>query len=234
MAITLFNPTKDKLSATYGGVTIHIPPFPDEGHMVRVDDNKGNHILNQLGPRGLTSLNYGDEGDAKANKAKDGRKRNHDFKRTQIGRYNRDNEGRKARQLEYVNPPDFIEEWAKELGVGIIAPYEVQDIKNEEISKMKAEAEVRDKQNAELQKQVAELMEMVKKVLPALETKEDKEKAEIDEIKAEIKKMNRNILKSWVEKLGHEEYSKYPIEIQEFIRERWEGFFDKEEAAFPL
>jgi len=97
MAITLFNPTDDDFKAQYGGVTFVIPKVPEDGHMVRVEDNKGNHILNQLGPRGLTSLDYGDEEEVKKKKAEDGRRRNIEFKRNQIVRYNRDNEARKAR-----------------------------------------------------------------------------------------------------------------------------------------
>lgn len=238
MAITLFNPTKDEFQATYGGVTFVIPPFSKDGHMIRVDDNKGNHILNQLGPRGLTSLEYGDEGEVKKKKADDGRRRNLDFKRTQIARYNRDNEARKSRQLAYVTPPKHINDWAEELGIGLITPYEIQDIKNEEISRLRADSEKRDQENLELRKQVAELMDAIKDLLPKKEKSadeliKDKYAEEIESMQGQIKRMNRNQFRPWVEELQQQKYGSYPLEIQQFIRDRWEGFFGKDEAAFP-
>lgn len=231
MAMTLFNPTKEDFTTQYGGTTFIIPAYPKEGHMVRVDDNKGNFILNQLGPRGLTSLDYGDEGDAKKRKAEDGIRRNIEFKRMQIARYNRDNEARKARHLEYVSPPSFITEWSKELGVGLIAPYEVSDVKNEEIAKLREETAKKDSQIDKLTNQVQELLQLVQKSIPVLQ--KAKEETEDEKAKFDIKKLNRNQLKSFVEDIGQQGYGSYSIEIQNFIRERWEGFFNKEEAAFP-
>ena len=134
MAIVLWNPTKDELEGVYAGLTIRFAPDGESGCKVKVDDAKGRHLLNELGPRGLTSLEYGDEGKTEAKKGEDGRKRSKEFKLKQIARYNPDNEARKARQLEYVDPPKIIKEWSKDLGVKLEAPYELPDIKNMEIS----------------------------------------------------------------------------------------------------
>jgi len=238
MAIVLFNPTNENFEATYGGQTFRIPRFPEDGHLVRVDDNKGNHILNQLGPRGLTSLDYGDEGEIKERKAKDGIKRNRDFKAKQISRYNQDNEQRKSTQRVYVDPPAFIKEYAKELGIGLLAPYEIADVKNEEISELKKEAEKRDSENRELREQVRGLMETVQKLLGEIEKTPEEKKADeqqkiIDEMIAKYKGMNRNIFRPTVEGLGAEGFGKLPIEVQTFISQRWGGFFNIEEAPFP-
>lgn len=232
MAITLFNPTNEDFRAQYGGSTFIIPKYPEEGHMVRVDDNKANHILNQFGPRGLSSLDYGDEGKIKEKKAVDGRRRNLEFKRMQIARYNRDNEARKARHLEYVNPPDHIVEYSKELGVGLIAPYEVSDIKNEEIAQLRKENERRNKENDDLRKQIADLIKLVQEnVVP--KTDEETETELIKKTIKKIKDMNRQKFEPWVKRLGHEKYASYPIAVQVYILEKWEGFFDKKEKAFP-
>ncbi|HUS89593.1 MAG TPA: hypothetical protein VMW91_09550 [Desulfosporosinus sp.] len=232
MAITLFNPTNEDFDAQYGGSNFVIPAYPKDGHMVRVDDNKANHVLNQFGPRGLTSLDYGDEGEVKKKKAEDGIRRNLEFKKIQISRYNRDNEARKARQLEYVDPPKHIKDYAKEVGVGLIQPYEIADIKNEEISQLRKDVEKRDKQNDALQKQIAELMALVKKkVIP--KTDEESEIELIESVTSEVKMMNRQTFRPWAEKLGQETYGNYPIEAQMYILEKWEGFFNKEEAPFP-
>lgn len=238
MAVVLFNPTNENMEATYGGQTFRIPKFPQDGHLIRVDDNKGNHILNQLGPRGLTSLDYGDEGDIKEKKAKDGIKRNRDFKLKQVMRYNQDNEQRKATQRIYVDPPAFIKEYAKELGVGLLAPYEVADVKNEEIAELKKQAEKRDIENTELRNQVKDLMETVKELLGKVGKTSDEKEAEakqqfIDETIAEYKRMNRNVFRPKVENLGAQEFAALPLEVQTFVSQRWGGFFEKEEAPFP-
>lgn len=234
MAITLFNPTDDDFKATYGGTTFTIPKCGQDGHMVRVDDAKGNHLLNQLGPRGLTSLDYGDSEEVKEKKAKDGKRRNYEFKRTQVARYNRDNEARKARQLEYVEPPDFIKEWSKDLGVGLVAPYEVADIKNEEIAQLREENKNRSKENDELRKQLSKLMDRFDSLMDKTvqENEETEDQKKIDTTISVIKKMNRQSFGPWVTDLKQQKYGAYPMEVQEFIREKWEGFFG-DEKAFP-
>jgi len=233
MAITLFNPTDDDFEATYGGVTFIISKCGEEGHMVRVEDSKGNHLLNQLGPRGLTSLDYGDDEETKKRKADDGKRRSYEFKRTQIGRYNRDNEARKARQLEYVEPPKQIKEWSKDLGVKLVAPYEVEDIKNEEISQLRSENKQRTKQVDVLTDQVKELMETIKQLLPDNEEVKTEQEIDFELTMDSIKRMNRQTFKPWVEELKQTKYGAYPVEVQDYIREKWAGFFDVEEQAFP-
>lgn len=241
MAITLFNPTNEDFEAIYGGVKFTIPAFPKEGHMVRVEDAKGNHILNQLGPRGLTSLDYGDEGAVKKQKAEDSVKRNLEFKKKQVIRYNQDNEARKATQRVYIDPPEQIREYAKELGIGLLAPYELQDIKNEEIAALKKDKEERERENIELRDQIRELMNTVTGLVGKIEVLEKSPKqiedeklaAEIEDQIRSFKGMNRMIFRPTVENLGVENYKELPIQVQQFLIERWGGFFEKEEAPFP-
>jgi len=235
MTTTLFNPTNEDFFAQYGGSNFTIPKYPEEGHMMRVDDNKANHVLNQFGPRGLTFLDFGDDSDdgaIKKKKAKEGRRRNLEFKRKQIATYNRDNEARKARHLEYIDPPEQIQEYAKEIGVKLEAPYEVADVKNEEIAQLRKDKEEGDKRFNDLQKQMAEFLTLAKKgIIP--KTADEKEAEAIETVKAEIKPMNRQTFEPWVKKLGQEGYGAYPIEVQVEILNKWAGFFDKKEKAFP-
>ena len=142
MSIIVFNPTNEDLTACYSGANVTIPKFPEKGHKVKLEDAKAKHLLNNLGPRGLTFLEYDDatdDGSKERRKAEDGRKRNLAFKRKQVATYNQNNESRKAQQLGYIDIPDHIEAYAQELGEGLIAPYQVADIKNEEIAKLKEE-----------------------------------------------------------------------------------------------
>jgi hypothetical protein len=45
--------------------------------------------------------------------------------------------------------------------------------------------------------------------------------------------MDRAAFKTWILEIKQQEYGEYPVEIQDFIREKWEGHFNKDEEAFP-
>lgn len=231
MAIVLFNPTDEELRAQYGGLDVKIAPFGEDGHQLRVDDQKARHILNILGPRGLTTLEFGDDsndGEIKNQKAADGCRRAKEFKQKQVRTYNRDNESRKQQHLQYVEPPEQIKQWAKDLGIVLIQPYELPDVDMEEISTLR-------KSNKELMiqlktqgKQFSEVMNMLEQK-GLLETKEDPH----EELKETYNHMNREQFVSWVENLTFDKFSLYPIEVQKDIMTKWEGFWDKKEKPFP-
>lgn len=223
MSQVLFNPTDDELKAQYGGITVTIPKFGEKGHIVKFEDAKARHLLNQLSPRGLTSLEYGDTDKIKEQKAKDGRRRSLEFKRKQVANFNRENEERKAQHRAYNTPPDHIVEMAKEIGVGLIEPYVVQDVKNEEISKLREETKEKDKKIDALMEQVSKLLEL------------HSAKQGIDDVAEQIahyKSMNRHTLKARVLEMTQEGYTKLHIDVQSFLRTRWEEIFDKGED-FP-
>jgi hypothetical protein len=204
-----------------------------------VDDAKGRHILNQLGPRGLTSLEYGDDSDdgkIKKQKGEAGRRRNREFKLKQIERYNQDNEARKAQHQAYVKPPEHIEAYASELGVGLIAPYQVQDSKNEEIAELRSELKKRDSEFASLTAQFAEFMKAFKEGKTPQTQEEiaaEATEAERVELYKEYKMLKWTEFKQWV--LKHdtsERYLKFPVDIQEDIRSKWGKLADEGEL-FP-
>lgn len=232
MAIVLFNPTDDELRAQYAGVDVVVTPFGQEGHKVRVDDQKARHILNILGPRGLTSLDYGDEGETEERKARDGRRRSIDFKKAQIRRYNRDNESRRNRNQEYVEPPDFIKEWAKDLGLSLMMPYELPDVNMEEISTLRSEKKELMKLVEKQSAQLTEVMNVLHQK-GIVSSEEEKIDEEIQELSKEYKMMNRQQFEPWVNGLGFETFSEFPLAIQTDILTKWEGFFDPEEKPFP-
>lgn len=228
MAIVLFNPTNEELRAQYGGIDVVVAPRGEDGDMLRVDDQKARHVLNILGPRGLTSLEFGDEGDVLEQKANDGIKRAEEFKQRQVRAYNRDNEARKMRTLEYVEPPEQIKQWAKDLGVVLLQPYELPSVDLEETATLR-------KANKELMAQLKtqaghmeEIMSMLKQK-GLLEPKEDPHK----ELKAKYNHMDRQQFEPWVESLAFDKFSQYPVEIQKDIMTKWEGFWNKEEKPFP-
>jgi len=241
MAITLFNPTNEDLTGCKGGKNFTIPKYPERGHKVTVDDAKAKHLLNVLGPRGLTSLEYGDELDDGKNekrKAEDGRNRNLSFKRKQVIRYNQENEARKAQQLGYINPPDHIEEYAKELGTGLIQPYAVQDVKNEEISGLK-------ETNAELMKQLLDQGKKMEGMFNLLRDKgmlmndEETQEHELEQFREKYIRMKPTEFGPFIWNLGAVAFQELSIPIQQDLRAKWARFFedgetDKKKEPFPF
>lgn len=239
MGIILYNPTNEELKGMSGGIDLILPPEPEKGHMVKVDDAKGRHILNQLGPRGLTSLEYGDDSDGgkiKLQKAEAGRRRNREFKMKQIERYNQDNEARKAQHQAYVKPPPHIEAYAKELGEGLIAPYQVQDHKNKEIAVLTEKLEKRDNEFAELSAQFKEFMKAFKEGKTPQTTEEiagEAEEAEKQKLWQEYKMLPWVEFKKWVNNPDTvSRYPTFPVESQGDIRKKWAKLADEGEL-FP-
>ena len=236
MAIILFNPTKEEFLGMHGGVEVKIAPFGKPGHKIKIDDAKARHILNQFGVRGLTTLEYGDEGEREEQKAKAGRKRNREFKEKQVLRYNRENESKKIRGIEYSEPTDQVKGYAKELGMGLLKPYDIPDAANKEISGYKEELFKRDEQILNLSKQVEELMNAVKS---GLMPKNPEERAAADleftitEAKQTYMMMKWDDFKAHVDKPNTQrEYATWPVEVQDHFRAKWLKLAD-EGMPFP-
>lgn len=158
MSLVLFNPTNETLRAQYVGEDVVIAPYPQHGHKVKVDDARGRHILNALGPRGLMSLEFGDE---EEKKAVIGLERNREFKKKQIIRYNQENERRKQAGMAYIEPTAQVAEYARELGIALLEPYALKDVEKAEVSRLKDE-------NRSLQTELTKLSEKFNTVMQDL------------------------------------------------------------------
>ena len=231
MATTLFNPTNEVLSAQHIGITTTINKYPEKGHMVKVDDAKARHLLNILAPRGLTTLDFGDEGEAKKVKAEEGKKRNKEFKLKQVVDFNQLNQANESRKLPYLPPTKQLKSYSDELGIKLIAPYELPDIEKSKISKLKKEV---DDKNVQLEEQagqikemsgqIGELMMLVKGLTKVSETEDpEPEKTEVEEA-VKFRRLNKAQFTAWMKK-NWEEIPTYPVEIQEEIREKHEKLF---------
>lgn len=233
MSTTLFNPTNEDLEAQHIGVTTRIVKFPEKGHMVLVDDAKARHLLNILAPRGLMSLDFGDEGDAKKEKAKEGRKRNKDFKMKQIMDFNQLNQANEARKVPYAYPSNELKEYSDEMGIELIAPYALPNVEKGKISKLKEELDGKNvrleqqaKQMTDMQGQISELTSLVRGMI---KTGEDETKSEFkgEDVVEEVVKfrsLNKAQFTAWMKK-NWDEIPIFPVEIQEEIKERHEKLF---------
>ena len=154
MSKMLWNPTGDKLSYQFSGITYFFEP----GERKKVEDPCGQHLLHNIGMRGLTVLEYGcDEEKLK----KDAIERNKDFKRRMVIDYNQRNETRKQTNFAYLAPTTEIKKYAIELGVGLLEPFSPRDQEHEEMAAMKSENNILKGSLNDLTARLATLTELV-------------------------------------------------------------------------
>ena len=175
MSTVLFNPTNEELKAQHQGVDVILAPYPENGHIVKVDDARARHILNILAPRGLTTLEYGDDRDDGKNKkakAASGRERNKAFKRKQVIDFNQLNQLNKQQGSGYLFPAKHLKSYSDELGIKLIEPYSAPDEGAEKISTLMEEGQKKDtlikeqgKEVSELRTQVSTLSDQVSQLL---------------------------------------------------------------------
>lgn len=160
----LYNPTKEDLEGRYVGELTTIPA----GGKVKVEDKRGRHLLTHLGPRGLVSLDYGDEGEGERRKAEIGRRERRRFIEKQVVNFNQENEKREQQKQSYLTPSEQIETWAEELGIKLIRPYRPESqvderigALNKELEDKKEALEAKDKEVDELKNTVSKLSEQM-------------------------------------------------------------------------
>lgn len=250
MSTVLFNPTNEDMKAQYiGEVT-----FIKAGEKKKVDDKRARHILNNLGPRGLMTLDYGDEGEQEKKKAELGRRRNHDFKKTQVLRFNMQNDQRSERKLPYQAPDDFMKSYAEEVGIPLIQPYRPSSEESDRMAALTQEredlaAEVKEKDKditelkgeiGDLKKTMTDFMKMIKPDSETPDKTETEEKEEVKEepedlypvIKQQYAGLSKTKFQDWV--LRNENIiPTYPEKNQKEIAAMWKKFF-KEDYPYAL
>ena len=229
MAVILYNPTNEDMETQYIGETVII----ESGAKKRVDDARGRHVLNTMGPRGLVALEYGDEGDGEEKKKAQGIERNLTFKQKQVINFNTMNEQRFQTKLPYLTPTKQIQEYAKELGIGLRQPYNVEDSAVKEMAELKANLAKRTEEVSEkddsikiLTSQVKELTGLVNKVLKSAGTaiKEETEEESEDGIDIDLRKFGKNNFADWLVN-NWNLYQNYPEDVQQRIAKRYEAIY---------
>lgn len=240
MAVILFNPTGEEMRTQYIGEEVVIPPAPDPRHKIRVDDARGRHVLNVLGPRGLMTLEYGDEGDGESRKAEIGRQRNLEFWRKQVMDFNQLNDQQHQKKLPYIQASPPIKAAARRLGIKLYEPMSSTDDYTEAQAKALAELEQKKREVAEKDKVIQSLSSKVDKLTSLVENMlaaAGKQAAappagEADdwsELKRKIKSINGNHLAGWVRQ-NWEALFDYPDDVRDLIAERWEKLY---QTPFP-
>jgi hypothetical protein len=243
MAIILFNPTDEEMRTQYIGEEVVIPPAPDPRHKIRVDDARGRHVLNVLGPRGLMTLEYGDEGDGEARKAEIGRQRNLEFWRKQVMDFNQLNDQQHQKKLPYIAPSPQIKAAARRLGIKLYEPMSSTDDYTEAQAQTLAELDQKKREVAEKDKVIQSLSAKVDKLTSLVESmlqaagKQAAAPAAADEdpsddwaeVKRKIKSINGNHFDKWVRK-NWDAILDYPDDVRDLIAERWELLY---KTPFP-
>jgi len=237
MAMILYNPTNEDMGTQYVGETVKIL----SGSKVRVDDPRGRHVLNTLGPRGLMALEYGDEGEGEVKKKKEGIERNLAFKRKQVIDFNTHNEQQKQGNRPYIIPTKQITEYAKELGIGLREPYNVEDQAMKDIAAVKKESAEKDEKIKQqdsdikvLTGQVQELIDLNKRFMkmsgePEPDAEKPPEERE-DGINIDFRKFGKNNFADWLVN-NWNLVETYPEDIQKRLADKFHGFYDTEMPA---
>jgi hypothetical protein len=160
--IFLWNPSKDALDYTYGGLSFTIPA----GTRKKVKEPEGNHALNAIGSRGLTKLVFDDDGKS-INEEKieaDAIERNREFKVRQIVHYNERNERRKASGQPYDPPTQEVKKYAAELGIELLKGYDMAVAEKAQIAKVTEENDSFKKQLEAMNATNEAMMDMIKKL----------------------------------------------------------------------
>lgn len=235
----LWNPTNEDMLTEFGGVHLELKGVCDEypeGHQVKVEDARANHILNNFGRRGLVALEYGDDQAEDGKKSKKEHKResalskNKEFKLRQIAVYNQQNEARANAKMGPLEPTEQVRGYAKELGVKILEPYSTIDPESSENAELK-------KENKELKKQMAVMSDQMGEILDRLREKDieppevptfDDEK--LNAMRRKFRQLGKPNFEGWL-KNNKDEVLAYPEVILNEIKEKYKVVYDKQ---FPF
>ncbi len=219
MSTVVFNPTNETFDAQYIGETVRIKP----DMKLKMDDPRARHILNELGARGLSPLEFGDD---EEKVAAEGKKRNLSFKKKQVMVYNQMNEARRQQNMPYMEVPDQIREYSTELGIGIIEPYNIKDTEHEELASLRAERDEQGKQIKDLTNMVQRLVEAQEAGTEVPEEETDDEK-EIATNRMKYIRQGKGTFEGWVKK-NKELIGAWPEANQSELRTKYAEFYNKE------
>lgn len=175
MSQVLYNPTNEYMEYYHAGIRYGFKP----GDKIKVHDKAANHLLVHMFGRGLTSLDYGDEGRLEEIE-KEALERNKEFKKKQVIQYNVLNENRKLSGQGYLPPSKKVKEYALELGIELLEPYSLKDVEKTKISDSERKLVEAEKKSAKmeeelksLKEQMATMIELMQANVPESEEDED-------------------------------------------------------------
>ena len=165
MANVLFNPTHKldkKFQESFGGQYLGKGIWIEPGQKVKVPDATARHLLNELSPRGLMSLDFGDE--EKIDEiTKEGLERNRAFKVKQLNDFNEKNSARKHMGLPYLWPVKHLKLYAEEIGVKLVESYQVDDAQLQKVKGLEEENKALRDQMSDMNEKMTQILEQITK-----------------------------------------------------------------------
>jgi len=171
MSTVLYNATDklgEKFQEIFKGQYLGRCQVIKPGQKIKVPDAAARHFLNELSPRGLISLDFGDDDEERA---KEGLERNREFKVKQLNDFNEKNSARKHMGLPYLWPTKFLKLYAEEIGVRLVESYQVDDAQLQKVKTLETD-------NTALRAQIAEMNEKMNQILDQMAKKEPEPKEE--------------------------------------------------------
>ena len=190
MSVIVFNPTNETMGAQHIGEDIVLPP----DSKVKMSDSRAKHVLNILGPRGLMTLEFGDENRIEEKRAQ-GVERNLAFKKRQVQRHNQQNEAQKRGGRPWLEPPAHIKAYADELGLELVEPYSERADERGMVQSLIAQNQQFQNQMAAMQTQMADLLKIVlaERSAPAIKSvpEPDEFEQEVNAVETEGKSLEQ-------------------------------------------
>lgn len=228
----IHNPTEEVITPMHASRTYTFEP----GKTIPVEDKSAmNHIINEYGARGLVLLDFGDDTRTGADgktileiKAASGRAANETFRRNMVINHNQMNESNKHTRKPYIMPTDQLTKYAADLSIKLIKPYEVDDIQQQEMNKLKQEnIDLKDMMR-EQNRNLGELMDTIKSgglQAPAAKTVEEvAADNKAGELKGMIEKVNSYNRKDYFKKWYDDNLSgikMWPEEAKTEVRKKY-------------
>jgi len=149
--VVVFNPLSvrlghyedEELRAQWAGRDVVIGP----GKKIRMSATMGNHVLQHLGPRGLRSLQFGDDEDIRKI-AQEGQRQNITFKEQQVVKFNSINMRQKGRNLDIIPVTESMRKMSRDVKIPLAGGYESGQSENRKAMmdlEMKLEEEKKEK-----------------------------------------------------------------------------------------
>ena len=170
---TLRNPTDEVLEYMHGGKNFIFQPGCDKpgkpltkiegATMYEIPDSSANHLITQIGQRGLIELKFEDLEDPKlmTKKIEDALERQRKFETKQIEKQNQVNQRQKNKHRDYVDPDEQIKKWSIKYGIKLDQPYNIRDEETEAIARAEKKAVQAELKSSKLEDDLSEVKDMM-------------------------------------------------------------------------
>ena len=226
------NFTPDEIQYTHVG--LHGTIVPEQ--IIEVDQQKGNHILNKFGERGLLQLKLGDDSPERLEELKSlAMKLYTKFWVKNVSNHNQLNEIRKNESKGFLLASEKVAEKAEELGIQLLAPWKLAppaEKKELEAYKAKLDGQA---------EEIRAMKEMVNQLVAAVTSQNTQPvpapEDPLEQYMKQFRGRGKAQLKVWA-RLNEEAIMDWPQEALNELQIKWVGTYGenpgKEDEKYPF